>query len=183
MPASILAGEVAHWCSRVIRIEVIFDTSTHTLAFIVLLPPVLWVRHLPLQSSLLVGSGKPTPGPQVTMSLQGLDCTVLNVSNEDTGTTYVIDSGAEVSILPCTARPMQWHRTYAPPPHSLYMAESPLSTCGSLIWILHFSRCPFTGQFLLSHVKEPIIGTDFLLKHQLLVDVSRCRLLLPSLSC
>lgn len=159
----------------------IFSGHTHPM----FLPLALWLKCPPLPASMLLDSEKPAPSPQGAMNLQMADCTIFRVTDQDTGTSYLIDSGAEVSILPRT--------TFAPALHlcstsnstsSLYtMNRSPLPTCGTLPRILHFAGHPIISQFLLAPVKKPIIGADFLRKHLLLVDISGCRLLLPGLSC
>lgn len=98
-------------------------TPVQTLVFSVLLSPALWTRHSLLPSSLLMGPRKPA-----LMSLQGAACTVFHVSDEDTGTSYRINSGAEVSILPCTTNAPALHVcSTSSASHSLYtMDESPL---------------------------------------------------------
>ena len=87
---------------------------------------------------------------------------------------FLVDTGASVSVFP--------HRPRSPsaPPTGLQLRTadgSPLDTYGTRILPLKFGTRSFEWEFLLADVSTPIIGSDFLRHHHLLVDVAGSRLL------
>lgn len=121
-------------------------------------------------------------------ALSGTECraatsNLLRVTDQQTRTTNLNDSEAEVSILPCPSG------SSAPTSHScstssqaLYSANSTLIPTGrSSTQNADLSMRPFTAHSI-SLVQQPIIGADFLHKHRILNDLSGCCLLLPGLT-
>jgi len=88
----------------------------------------------------------------------------LKDSRTGTGTDYLVDTGAAVSVLP--------HRSTAPPSRpSLVGADGkPISAWGTAKKTLTFGLRNFFCSFILAAVARPILGIDFLAAHRLLVD-------------
>lgn len=98
------------------------------------------------------------------LAVQEADSTVLIVKDQTSGTTYLVDIGAEVSVLLC---PPHAPSTSHPLPTHLYAANGmPINTKGSTTCTLHLNGHTFSGEFLLSDVRCPLIGADFLWKHR-----------------
>lgn len=110
--------------------------------------------------SLSLAPGKLQPGSLVAMTGQGAASTVLQVHGPSDSVSYLVDTGAEVSILPHTGPP-----TACPPDSpALYAANGTrIKTYRSRTQLLHLGGHAFTARFLL-------------------VDVSGRRLLLPYLN-
>ncbi|CAH8858720.1 unnamed protein product, partial [Trichobilharzia szidati] len=89
-------------------------------------------------------------------------------------TRYLVDTGAEVSVLPATAADRQ-----KDPNFNLQAANGkPIATYGRKYVYLNVGlRKPIRWIFLIADVTMPIIGTDLLNHHDLLVDVRRKRLI------
>lgn len=100
--------------------------------------------------------------------------TLLHVVDTD-GHCYLVDSGAQISVLP--------------PTRSTNMAQTGLTltaangtnipTYGSLTRSFTLGQRNFVWTFTVAAVDKPILGADFLRAHGLLVDVRGCQLLDP----
>ncbi|GFT72700.1 transposon Ty3-I Gag-Pol polyprotein [Trichonephila clavipes] len=93
----------------------------------------------------------------------------------ETGCQFLVDSGADVSILP-------WTKTKGECPASqykLYAANgTEIPTYGVKILTLDLVlRRPFQWPFIIAKVKGGIIGADFLQKFQLLIDLHNRKLI------
>lgn len=94
----------------------------------------------------------------------------------------MIDTGADLSVLP---RPQQanCNHEYTPDPRDpepqLFAANGTrIQTYGFARKSLNFGiRRPFEHRFVYADVQQPIIGSDFLRKHNLLVDMANNRLI------
>ena len=87
---------------------------------------------------------------------------------------FLVDTGAEVSVIP----PSRGNRTSPSTGPSLSAAnQSPIATYGVRPLCLNLGlRRPFRWSFIVADVKHPILGADFLGHFNLLVDVTRRRL-------
>ena len=118
-------------------------------------------------------AGKRGSGPAVT-AVNG-SRPLLAVKDTLSGKELLVDTGAEVSILPAspTERALQ-----AQPRHHLRAANgSPICTYGTQEARIRIQGQVFTHRFYIADVQRPILGADFLLKHSLLVDLPGMRLL------
>ena len=88
---------------------------------------------------------------------------------------YLIDTGAEVSVLP----PRADDRSHSPDSVKLQAANgSTIQTFGRRTVKVELGLAkPFTWSFTVADVTKPIIGADFLRFYGLLVDVGRKRLM------
>lgn len=99
---------------------------------------------------------------------------LLYVTEHTTGLRFLVDTGAEVSVLP----PSRIERTHRQDDFSLRAVNgTPIATYGtrSLTMDLRLRRT-FRWIFVLADVQKPILGADFLHHCGLLVDLQRKRL-------
>ena len=87
---------------------------------------------------------------------------------------FLVDTGSEISVFPAT-RSNRLHKTDL----TLRAANnSTINTYGSKQLTVNFGLPrPPTWQFIKADVTQPIIGTDSLLRHKLLVDLDQRRLI------
>lgn len=132
---------------------------------------------------LHVETGKHHGGPSLSLSTMGPACSLLEVKDMISGSTYLVDTGVEVSILQVshsTAPP-----TTAPDLHSsdtptLRAANgSPIKTYSWTCQCLHLSRHSLPALLLHANVDHPILGMDLLRHHRILVNIAGWCLLLP----
>lgn len=109
------------------------------------------------------------------------DCTQLSnhrlcVTDRVSGLQFLVDTGANVSVLPCDKRSVndQWSSRY-----TLYAANgTEIRTYGERSLTLDLKlRRSFRWNFILCNVKQPILGADFLKYHKLLVDLDGKKLI------
>lgn len=98
----------------------------------------------------------------------------LFVTDKKTKTTFLIDTGANISVLP----PRQGQKM-KPLEFQLYAANNTvIPTYGEKSMELDLNlRRPFKWRFIVAKVSKPIIGADFLQHHQLIVDIKNRRLI------
>uniref|UniRef100_A0A1X7V413 Integrase catalytic domain-containing protein n=1 Tax=Amphimedon queenslandica TaxID=400682 RepID=A0A1X7V413_AMPQE len=91
-----------------------------------------------------------------------------NVNHLASGFRFLIDTGAEISVLPPTPERLRIKTSL-----SLQAANnSVIPTYGQRSLKLNIGfRRPFRWVFILADVRQPIIGADFLKSHNLLVDM------------
>jgi transposase InsO family protein len=97
----------------------------------------------------------------------------LSVTDTKSGTRFLIDTGAEVSVLAAKMK----HRV-TPSDYNLFAANgSPIKTYGQKTMCLNLGlRRDFKWTFIIADVRNSIIGADFLSKYKLLVDLHARRL-------
>lgn len=88
---------------------------------------------------------------------------------------FLIDSGADVSVIPHTF----FLNNQQEPQYSLSAANgSTINTYGNKILTIDLGiRRKFVHNFILANVNRPIIGADFLSKFELLIDLRKRRLI------
>ena len=101
-----------------------------------------------------------------------MSSTVMYVHDKLTNTRFLVDSGADVSLLPATAADRA-HRGQALP---LAAANgSPIQSYGKKTVQLQLCDKQFAADFIIADVPAAILGADFLRSHKLLVDLgNRC---------
>lgn len=98
----------------------------------------------------------------------------LFATDTNTKDRYLIDTGADVSIFPASAK----RKARQPSSYNLYAANgSPIRTYGREIKTLNLGlRRQFTWEFLIADVTRPIIGADFLAAFGLMIDLKNKRI-------
>ena len=109
-----------------------------------------------------------------TASGQHLSCRLF-VTDTNSGLRFLVDSGAEISVLPPTSGERRSSLRGAP----LYAANgASICTYGQSSLTLNLGlRRAFRWVFIVADVTHPILGADFLSNFHLLVDIKRRRLL------
>lgn len=104
-----------------------------------------------------------------------LPCHRLCVTDVNTGYRFLIDTGANVSVLPATRK----QRQNVSLDYKLFAANGTvIKTFGTKTLELNIKlRRPYRWEFILADVKQPILGADFLAYHKILVDVSSRKLI------
>ena len=90
------------------------------------------------------------------------------------GRSFLVDSGADESVVPATAQDQTLPRT-----QSLVAANgTEIRTFGRRELILSLAPGHSIAQsFWIANVKKPILGADFFIAHNLLIDLHNRRLL------
>lgn len=109
-----------------------------------------------------------------TSTLGQLTSRLFFVTDKDTHMRFLVDTGAEVSVVP----PYRSERAFPTPGPSLQAAnQSNIPTYGTRPLALNLGfRRPFQWTFIVAEVRHPILGADFLGHFQLMVDVQGSRL-------
>lgn len=102
-------------------------------------------------------------------------CSRLLVQDYNSGLRFLVDTGANVSVLPVTKRLFKGMQCCD---YKLYAANgTKIATYGTKTLILDLKlRRPYRWEFIIANVRQPILGADFLSHHKILVDLARCRL-------
>lgn len=93
----------------------------------------------------------------------------LFIKDKKSGTEFLIDTGADVSVIPVKSSDQRSLSDHNP----LFAANgSTINTYGTRRLTLDLGlRRPFTWDFIIAETKSPIIGSDFLQKYNILVDL------------
>ena len=95
----------------------------------------------------------------------------MSIKDINTGKLFLIDSGADVSVLPLTSS------SSLPASGALVAANgTKINTFGAKTLTLNFGAFVVEHAFLLAEVPRPILGSDFFAKHGLLIDVRQRQL-------
>ena len=97
----------------------------------------------------------------------------LSVYDRLSGKMFLVDSGADVSVLPATAS----QRKIKPSFHMKAANGSNIAAYSKVSVPLKFKNISFTHDFLLADVQSPILGIDFLLNARLAFDPSGKKLI------
>ena len=104
------------------------------------------------------------PAPRITSSF---------VTDRVSGRRFLVDTGAEVSVIPATGLDTRIEQ----PGHTLTAANgSRINTCGTRTVSLHIASRKYKWNFVVADVSRPLLGADFLRSESLLVDLKGKRL-------
>ena len=122
-----------------------------------------------MQATLFQG-GKRSGRSLAVTSVSGPQCSRLfYITDKTTGTRFLVDTGAEVSVIPKAPSDRQQQA-------NLFALQAvnntPIATYGTRSLTLDLGlRRTFRWVFLVANVKNPILGADFLRHFSLLVDM------------
>ena len=111
---------------------------------------------------------------------------LLFVRDAKTNHRFLVDTGAQVSVLPRRCLPRGSARLEPAPPgqHLVAANGSPIKIYGTCLLDVTFGRQHrFRHRFYVTDVTTPILGTDFLGAHRLVVNVGEQQLLQDGTIC
>lgn len=98
----------------------------------------------------------------------------LSISDSRHGVTYLIDTGADVSVLPATAHDRRFKHCST----ELTAANgSSIKTFGKTRRQIMLGNLHYTHEFYIAEVTRPILGADFFRSHHIAIDVRGRKLL------
>lgn len=107
------------------------------------------------------------------INIQSKTIARLTVQDRSTFKSFLIDTGAEVSVIP----PNRNQKLKSTSLKLFAVNGTPIEVYGQTFHTLDFGlRRPYTWCFIVANVNSHIIGADFLSHHDLLVDIKRNRL-------
>ena len=106
-------------------------------------------------------------------SAAGHNSGLLFLCDTVTKRQFLVDTGAEVSVLPATGLD---RRTGQTGPPLLAANGSSIGKYGMRTLSLHFASNSYQWKFVIAEVSRPLLGADFLRSNSLLVDVKGKRL-------
>ena len=117
--------------------------------------------------------GKRAGRSSVVASAIGLNDSLLFVWDKNSGRRFLVDTGAEVSVLPATGLDT---RTGQSGPALKAANSSTIKTYAVRTVKLRFASSQYEWQFIVADVSRPLLGVDFLRANSLLVDLKGKRL-------
>ena len=110
----------------------------------------------------------------MTAVATGTSGTTLHVYDRNSGRHFLVDTGADVSVLPPSLHDLR----YGDRGHPLIAANgSPIRSFGTRTLPLRLGNQLFQWTFAVADVSRPLLGADFLRAHALLVDLKGSRLI------
>ena len=97
----------------------------------------------------------------------------LFITDSNSGRCFLIDTGAQESVIPATGREKPFPTT-----DQLQAANgTPITTYGAISVTHHLNNHTYSARLVKADVKRPLLGADFLRQHNLLVDICGKRLI------
>lgn len=112
--------------------------------------------------------GGKRPGQPLVAAAAGQSNGLLYLTDSLSKTQFLVDTGAEISVLPATGLDT---RTKQLGPPLLAANGSHIQTFGSHTLSLHFASNVYSWEFTIADVTRPLLGADFLRANSLLVDM------------
>ena len=125
-------------------------------------------------SCILDQAGKRLQGGPLICGV-GPPSALLCVKDSISNLSFLVDTGAQVSVLPAPSA-LRSSCAVSNGPRLQAANGSDIKTYGTVHKDLCFGGRKFSGQFILADVNRPLLGADFLLDNNLLVDIARSRL-------
>lgn len=132
-----------------------------------------------MPTTLLLEVGKRRSGSSALLSAEGSQTSLLEVRDGRTGWQFLVDTGAEVSVVPATRSDRSCGTNYDGP-HLRAANGSIIRTYGSLKTTIRLGSRQFAASLIKADVQRPLLGADFLRRHRLLVDVANRQLVHPT---
>ena len=121
-----------------------------------------------------IDPGKLPAGPTVAYTTAGPHNPHLSITDKHSGQCYLVDTGAQVSVVPAT-----WLDKRSGPIGTPLQAANgtPILTYGARNALLNINNRIYKARLIMADVKYPLLGADFLRTHNLLVDIRHRRLI------
>ena len=120
------------------------------------------IREIPVRVSVKCGSDV---GPHHQQLL---------ITDYNSGRCFLIDTGAQVSVIPTTGSEKLFPTT-----DQLQAANgTPITTYEAVSATLHLNNRTYSTRLVKTDVKRPLLGADFLRQHNILVDICGKQLIL-----
>ena len=98
----------------------------------------------------------------------------LIVTDTRTGRRFLVDTGAQVSVIPATWR----DKRTGPSEQTLKAANgSTISAYNVRESVIHLNGRAYSARLITANVQQPLLGADFLRRHNLIVDIRGQRLI------
>ena len=126
-----------------------------------------------------IGSGKSprretiTPGLKINSILSPVGPGALSLWDRVSKQHFLVDSGANISVFPATKS----QRASPPSGHLLAANGTSIPVFGTKTLVLRLPGLKAKHQFLLASVHKPILGADFFIANNLVIDLPRGKLL------
>ena len=117
-------------------------------------------------------SGKRDSRSSLTAAMTGTNKALFYVWDCQSKRKFLIDTGAEVSVLPAT----RFDRHKRQSAQVLLAANGKITTFGSRAETVALPQGEFRWTFVVANVTQPLLGADFLRAHSLLVDMKHQQL-------
>ena len=117
--------------------------------------------------------GKRAGRSPIVATAASLNDSLLFVCDSHSGRRFLVNTGAEVSVLPATGLDT---RIGEPGPSLKAANGSSIKTYGVHTTELHFASRQYKWKFVIADVARPLLGADFLRANALLVDLKGRRL-------
>ena len=131
-------------------------------------------------SKSLCMASKRAGQPQVMAAVAGLKDCLLFVLDKMTKPHFLVDTGAEVSVVPATGLES---RTVKSGPALVAANGSRIKSFGTRKLTLHFNSGTYHWELVVAQVNKPLLGADFLRANKLLVDMANKQLVDASTYC
>ena len=112
-----------------------------------------------MSKSLCIAS-KRAGQPQVMAAVAGLKDCLLFVLNKMTKPCFLVDTGAEISVVPVTGLES---RTVKPGPVLLAANSSKIKSFGTRKLTLHLNSGNYHWEFVVAQVNKPLLGAEGLI--------------------
>ena len=117
--------------------------------------------------------GKRIDRPSIVSSMPGRNNDLLYIADKNSGRRFLVDTGAEVSVLPVTGLDT---RTVRRGPSLVAANGSAIHTYGKRNVPLFIGTKRYEWTFIIANEARPLLGADFLRANSLLVDLPGRRL-------
>ena len=124
--------------------------------------------------ALLMAFGKRASGDLALLNVV-VPCNAkqLLLKDEGSGRIFLVDTGAQVSVVPATPA----DRNQSKPSASLRAANGSVIHAYGVVSTLQFNGRRFPATLVAANVQRPLLGADFIRRHRLLVDLANDRLI------
>lgn len=94
---------------------------------------------------------------------------LMRLTNEFDGHEYLVDNGSQVSIIPSSLVDVNLIKRNTSKSVIVGIGGEPVGVLGLIRHLVKFKNKPYTFEFVVAEIDEPIIGIDFLRKHDLII--------------